>query len=72
MSRPPSKARRRARELYARQFDTLGPAWANTAALIRSGWENLWITPAIDAMEALVLLCQDGGEEDNSEEAGRT
>lgn len=65
MSNP---ARERAREIYARQFDALGDGWKNTAGLIRTGFENLWIKPALDAMEALVLLCPDEGED---EETGR-
>lgn len=34
----------------------MGPLWRNAADLVLTGWENVWITPALDAMEELVLL----------------
>lgn len=67
-----SRARYRARNLYADQLAMLGPAWSNLAQLVRSGWENMWVRSAIDAMEALVLLAGDAVEDDDSEEEGRT
>lgn len=60
--------RQRARGLLADAIAAQGTAWSNAASLVREGFENLWIKPAIDAMEALVLLCGDALEEDDSEE----
>lgn len=57
-------ARDRARLAYANALRAQGPAWANTAGLILTGFENLWITPALDAMEALVLLLPDDSDDD--------
>jgi hypothetical protein len=62
------RARRRARDLYARSLEARGPAWSNAARLVLTGWENCWIAPAIDALQSLVLLC--GDEADDSEEGG--
>jgi hypothetical protein len=66
------RARQRARDLYATQFDALGPAYRNTAELIRNGFENFWIRPAIDALQGAVLLSGDADEDEQPEEAGRT
>jgi hypothetical protein len=48
MSRP---ATPEARELYAQAIGAQGPAWANTAHLLRTGFENVWITPALVAID---------------------
>lgn len=47
----------------------MGPAWSNTAELVRGGFENVWIRPAIDALHLLVLLSPDG-EDESAEEGG--
>jgi hypothetical protein len=46
--------RQRAREAYADEFDRLGPSWARLADQIRSGFENLWVTPALSVIERLL------------------
>lgn len=51
-----SPARTKARELIATQIELGGPAWRNTANLVRSGFENLWLAPALDALEAFIVL----------------
>lgn len=63
-----TRAREQAREALARQIDRKGSAWANTANSVRSGYENIWIIAALDALEPLVLLSADGDDE----EAGGT
>ena len=47
----PSNVSGEARDLYAAQFDAQGPAWANLAGNIRAGFENLWVTPALKAID---------------------
>jgi hypothetical protein len=59
-----TRARELAREAFARQLDRKGSAWANTAWSVRTGYENIWITTALDALEPLVLLSADGDDED--------
>lgn len=64
-----TRLRARARDAYARQLDRLGPAWANTANSVRAGYENVWISAALDAIEVLVRACPDA-EGDEAEEGG--
>jgi hypothetical protein len=46
---------RAARNLLADQVEAQGPAWRNAADLIRGGWSNVWIAPAIAAIgQALI------------------
>ena len=60
MSNTESEARRRARNYLAASFAALGPAYANLAGLIRTpSYESFWVSPALDAMTALVLLLPD-------------
>lgn len=59
-----TRARELAREAFARQLDRKGSAWANTANSVRSGYENLWITTALDALEPLVLLSADAEDDE--------
>lgn len=56
-----------ARETYADCLLAQGPAWRNTADLIRTGWENIWITPALDAMVQLMLRPVDGDDEEEDQ-----
>jgi hypothetical protein len=37
----------------------MGPAWRNTANSLRAGFENLWIKPALDALERVVPIPED-------------
>lgn len=64
MSPPESPARRKARQHLSNAFLALGPLYSNLAGLIRNpGYETFWITPALDALTALVLLCPDADDE---------
>lgn len=47
----PGGASAAARDLYADQVAAQGPAWANLAGNIRAGFENIWITPALKAID---------------------
>lgn len=62
MSRP--SRRDRARVIYAGALLARGRQWANLAESIRSGFENQWVTPALDAIERLVLLSGDDEGDD--------
>jgi hypothetical protein len=62
--------RDRAREVLADSFLALGPAYLNLANLIRTGFENFWITPCLDAMTPLVLLVAGGESDDDDEDEG--
>jgi hypothetical protein len=62
---PAPVARDVARELLAAQFDLLGPAWKNTAQLVRTGFENVWLRPALDAIEAIVRITGYGCDDDD-------
>jgi hypothetical protein len=64
MNKATEDARQKARDLYADALLATSPAWKNTANLIRSGWENNFIRPAIDALQAFVLLSPDVPEEE--------
>ncbi len=56
--------RDRARELLADSYAAMGSAYSNLAGLIRGGWENFWVKPALDAMCAAMLLSADDDEGD--------
>jgi hypothetical protein len=56
--------RNHARGLYADALAAQGPALANTANSVRSGFENFWVAPALDAIEGLLRRCPDEGEDD--------
>jgi hypothetical protein len=47
----PSAASGEARDLYAAAIDAQGTAWANTAHNIRAGFENIWITAGLKAID---------------------
>ncbi len=47
-----------ARELYARQVQSGGPKWKNTADNIRAGWSNMWVMTGILAIAPLVALAE--------------
>lgn len=51
--------RDQARERFARAVAAQGPSWANTANSIRAGYVNVWIAPAIAAIEAVLRLVPD-------------
>ena len=54
------KASQQARDIYARQIAAQGPAWGPLAATIRTGFTNLWVEPALKAIdEALRIGAQD-------------
>jgi hypothetical protein len=55
--------RARARLIYADAVAARGPTWTNTANSIRAGYENVWVAPALDAIEA-VLRGSYNGEDD--------
>lgn len=57
-SAPPSAE---ARDRYADQIASTGPAWANCAASIRAGYSNLWIEAALRAIDSAL---DDGGRAD--------
>lgn len=40
-----------AREMLAQEVAAQGPAWRNTADSIRSGYLNVWLEPALRAIE---------------------
>jgi len=40
-----------ARELLAKQIEDQGPAWKNCADSVRSGFTNLWLAPALAAID---------------------
>lgn len=48
MARGPSQA---ARDLLAEAIEEQGPAWANTAHAVRGGFSNIWIEPALIAID---------------------
>ena len=61
MTRP----RQLAREAYAAALLKRSPASGNLARNIIDGsFENFWLTPALDAMERLVLLSADGEDDE--------
>lgn len=58
--------RDRAREHYARAVAAEGPTWQNAANSIRAGFENVWIAPAIAAIEAVLRLVPDEADHEGS------
>lgn len=67
MSRPTK--RDRARNVYADALLSRGREWRNAAESVRAGFENVWITSALDAVERLLLLCGDDADEGSTESA---
>lgn len=53
------RLRQRAREAIAAELDQIGPAYRNTANSVRSGFENMWLTPSLDALERLLADVDD-------------
>lgn len=51
----PQAPEQQARELLADQVATQGAAYRNLAGLIRGGFVNMWITPALAVIAALVV-----------------
>lgn len=45
----------------------LGPAYGNIAGLIRTGFENFWITPCLDALVPLVVLSPNVEDDDEDD-----
>lgn len=58
------RARALAREALADAIADQGSAWANTAESVRAGFTNVWIKPALDAIEGLVLRSGDADEDE--------
>lgn len=56
--------REQARELLAQSVAAEGPGWKNTANSIRAGYTNVWIAPAIAAIEAVLRLVPDEADPD--------
>ena len=50
----PSGASQEARDRFADALLAQGEAWGNTAGNIRVGFENVWITPGLIAIEKLL------------------
>ena len=57
-----------AREVFAKELEAKGTAWANTANSVRAGYSNVWIAAAIDALQELLRLVPD---EADTDEGGR-
>ena len=53
MSKGPSQE---ARELLADHIAAQGPAWANSAESVRAGFSNIWIGPALAAIDEALDL----------------
>jgi hypothetical protein len=51
----PQTPEARARDLLASAVSAQGTAWKNLAGLIRSGFVNIWITPALAVIAALIV-----------------
>ncbi len=51
--RPPQD-RQRARNLLADKISDRGSAWSNAAGNVRAGFENCWISAALDAIESIL------------------
>lgn len=56
----PSQA---ARELLADQIAAGGRAWTNAAETVRAGYENIWITPALAAIDRALDMTRDQASE---------
>jgi len=46
--------RQEARERIAAEIERNGPTWKRLADQVRGGFENLWLKPALDALERTV------------------
>lgn len=58
------RLRDRARPAYASALEQQGSAWSNAAGSVRAGFENVWITPALDAIAEVLRFVpddEDGG-----------
>lgn len=62
--------RDRAREAYAAAIEAQGPAYRNTADSIRAGYEGFWVTPAINALEAMIRNGPDEADDETTTEDG--
>lgn len=54
---------REARNLYADQIAALGPGYGNLAGNIRAGFENLWITPGLKAIDQALRVGPQGEDD---------
>lgn len=52
----------KAREMLASAIEAQGPAWKNTADNVRSGFESVWITPALSVIARLIEQLPDDAE----------
>lgn len=59
-----TQIRRAAREAYAAALTARGPEFRNMADSIRAGFENIWIAPALDALERTARTPLDDGNDD--------
>lgn len=59
MTRPASL---QARNLLADEIGARGPAWRPAADSVRAGYENIWITPALAAIDKALNMDRDDGE----------
>lgn len=63
--------RQRARQAYASALLRRHAGSGNLARnIIDAGFENWWVTPALDALEAVLRGLPDEGEDGDSEEGG--
>lgn len=53
----------RARELFATQIESNGPAHKNTADAIRAGFSNIWILAGIGAIARVLRQIPEEGDE---------
>jgi hypothetical protein len=63
---PVTTLQQEARQLYAQAVADQGPAWANTANSIRSGYTNNWIASGIAAIAAVLRLVPDEADDEGS------
>lgn len=53
---------KRAREALADAIEAQGDAWKNSASLVRGGFSNIWIAPALVALSAVIAQLPEGEE----------
>lgn len=62
---PDSALRRQARRMMADAVAARGPSHANAAGTLRAGYENVWITAGLDAIEAALRTGPDDEPDDS-------
>ncbi len=58
--------REQAREAYAQALEAQGPAYRNVANNVRAGFDNIWIAPAIAALEGVLRLAPYEADDEES------